>query len=77
MWEWHDWSRGWWLLMSTGMLAFWVAVAWFAVVAVRGGRDTAPDPESVLADRLARGEIDTDEYRQRLDALRDSHGRAA
>ena len=26
--------------------------------------------EDVLADRLARGEIDTDEYRQRLGALR-------
>jgi len=26
--------------------------------------------EDVLADRLARGEIDTEEYRQRLSALR-------
>jgi putative membrane protein len=26
-------------------------------------------PQEVLADRLARGEIEPDEYRQRLDAL--------
>lgn len=32
-----------------------------------------PAPEEILAERLARGEIDTDEYRRRLDALR--HGR--
>ena len=40
------------------------------------GGPTAPpapepaDPERLLAERLARGEIDPDEYRQRLDALR-------
>ncbi|MFG2823317.1 SHOCT domain-containing protein [Kitasatospora sp. NPDC048365] len=28
------------------------------------------DPEQLLAERLARGEIEPDEYRQRLDALR-------
>ncbi|HYN32176.1 MAG TPA: SHOCT domain-containing protein [Ilumatobacteraceae bacterium] len=26
--------------------------------------------QEILAERLARGEIDTDDYRQRLDALR-------
>jgi putative membrane protein len=29
-----------------------------------------PSPQEVLADRLARGDIDPDDYRQRLDALR-------
>ncbi|WP_441247432.1 SHOCT domain-containing protein [Kitasatospora sp. McL0602] len=29
-----------------------------------------PSPEQVLADRLARGEIDVDDYHQRLAALR-------
>lgn len=27
-------------------------------------------PETILADRFARGEIDNDEYRQRMDSLR-------
>ncbi|BFV60628.1 hypothetical protein KCMC57_up57320 [Kitasatospora sp. CMC57] len=30
----------------------------------------APDPEQVLAERYARGEIDTDEYRHRLETQR-------
>ncbi|WP_033823916.1 SHOCT domain-containing protein [Kitasatospora sp. MBT63] len=29
-----------------------------------------PSPERLLAERFARGEIDTDEYRHRLDTLR-------
>ncbi|MEV8510468.1 SHOCT domain-containing protein [Actinoplanes sp. NPDC051475] len=35
-------------------------------------RDSAEDAERVLADRLARGDIDTEEYEQRLHALRAS-----
>jgi uncharacterized membrane protein len=35
-----------------------------------GGRGSTDDPERTLADRLARGEIEIDEYNQRLDALR-------
>jgi putative membrane protein len=38
-----------------------------------GGRD---DPERTLADRLARGEIDTEEYQRRLDTLRSPHSPA-
>ncbi|MBC3841220.1 SHOCT domain-containing protein [Streptacidiphilus sp. 4-A2] len=34
-----------------------------------GAQPGAGTPEQVLADRLARGEIDTDEYQRRLDAL--------
>jgi uncharacterized membrane protein len=37
---------------------------------VRGDCSRRPDAESVLADRFARGEIDADEYRLRLDVLR-------
>ena len=32
-----------------------------------------PSAESTLADRFARGEIDEEEYRTRLAALRDAH----
>jgi len=35
------------------------------------------NPEQVLAERFARGEIDTDEYHQRLDTLRQSGHSAA
>ncbi|MFD7643334.1 SHOCT domain-containing protein [Kitasatospora sp. NPDC059795] len=33
-----------------------------------------PEAERLLAERLARGEIDVDEYRHRLAALRGEHG---
>jgi putative membrane protein len=52
--------------MSAGMIAFWGLIAWAVVALVRGGwasRTTStPPPHEVLAGRLARGEIDTDEY---------------
>lgn len=34
----------------------------------------AVDPTQILSERLARGEIDVEEYRQRLDALRTRPG---
>jgi len=67
------------------MILFWTLLALAITAAVRYlGRDRhdrgvasppAPPPppptaEQVLADRFARGEIDADEYRQRLDTLR-------
>jgi len=42
----------------------------------RGGQPTGtpaarpPTPQQILAERFARGEIDEDEYRKRMDALR-------
>jgi putative membrane protein len=75
------WSDGWswwaWPLMTFGMLAFWGAVAWIVVVALRGSQraeDRRP-PEEILAERLARGEIDEAEYERRLSALRSTVGR--
>ena len=59
---------GWlgWTLMSVGMVAFWGLVAWAIVALVRtkdsGGSKGSARPEDVLASRLARGEISTDEY---------------
>jgi len=63
-----------WLAMSLGMLAVWGLVLWAVVLIVRG-RDDRPGPErrsaeEILAQRLAQGEIGTDEYRDRLQALR-------
>lgn len=79
----HDGNWGWggWLLMSLTMLAFLALVAWGVFLVWRstagphsaGREQQAPPrqtPEGILAERLARGEIDADEYRARLDALR-------
>lgn len=71
-----------WLFMGLGTVAFWVAVA-FVVRSLLGGRaprlpevrgmlPQAPGhaaPLDVLQDRLARGEIDVDEYARTRRAL--------
>ncbi|MER7578477.1 SHOCT domain-containing protein [Kitasatospora sp. NPDC097691] len=38
------------------------------------GWGAGPPPEQVLADRFARGEIDAEEYRHRLETLRSANG---
>ncbi|MGW4806204.1 SHOCT domain-containing protein [Kitasatospora sp. NPDC004272] len=82
---WHDhdgmngWGVGLMALLTLLVLGLLVAAA---VVLLRylghPGRQhpaqSRPDPEQVLAERLARGEIDPDEYRHRLDALRGAGG---
>ncbi|MEN8233614.1 MAG: SHOCT domain-containing protein [Actinomycetota bacterium] len=57
-----------------GLLVVGVLV-WAIVQATPRRSDTATrtvtaSAETILADRFARGEIDADEYRRRLDALR-------
>ena len=75
MW-WSDHGWGWWPLMPLVMLVFWAAVIWLVVTVVRhASTPTSPphataDAEQTLAERYARGEIDEDEYRHRLDVLR-------
>ena len=71
---------GWaWLLMTLGMLGFWALVAVVAVALLRHpgqpDQQRRPGAEEVLAERLARGEIDADEYRQRLQTLQEATGR--
>ena len=72
----------------TGMVLFWVVLVLAIAIAVRHldrkrGESSPPPPlpppptaEQVLAERFARGEIGADEYRQRLDTLRQA-GRSA
>lgn len=77
MW-WNDGWGGWWLFMPLLGLAFWVAVIWIVVSLVRDrsgpatgtGGERPADPEEILAQRYARGEIDETEYHRRLDTLR-------
>lgn len=58
-----------WLLMSVGMVAFWGLLIWavwaFATSMTRRpeGGPRAEDPKRILDERLARGEVDSDEYR--------------
>ena len=75
----HD-GLGWgnWLVMLLSMVAFWGLVMWAVVVLFRDTqpRDAAqahPEPQDILAQRFARGEIDETEYRARTDALRAAH----
>ena len=74
MWWWHgDWSWGAWVVMTLAMVLFWGLVFWSIVTVARTAgpeRDLDDEPERILAERFARGEIDVDEYHQRVDALR-------
>ena len=73
---------GWgWFGMTIGMIAFWGLLIALGVLLFRSfsAKDTtpnesqsgptAPDPRQILAERYARGEIDEDEYQQRLATL--------
>ncbi|WP_327673362.1 SHOCT domain-containing protein [Kitasatospora sp. NBC_00458] len=77
----NGWGFG---LMAVGMLLFWGLVVVAVVLLVRHlvqtprnpqGTNPSPPPERIppeqlLAERFARGEIDADEYRHRLEVLR-------
>jgi putative membrane protein len=66
---------GWWWVMGIGWLVFLAAIVVIVLLVVRPSEHRASKgarsgPEDLLAERLARGEIDEDEYRRRRDALR-------
>ena len=64
----HDWGPGpWWPLIPL----FWLLVIGAVVFFVRRGRNWRRGPLSTLGDRFARGEIDADEYRARMDVLKE------
>jgi putative membrane protein len=78
-----DWSGhgtgGWgYGLTALIMILFWAAVIYGIVALVRYARPChtgpepvqPPTPERLLAERFARGQIDEDEYHQRLTSLR-------
>jgi putative membrane protein len=81
-WEW--WQAG---LMWVGMIAFWGLLIWAVYALVTGAnRRRGPetpgeeqrggDAQRILDQRLARGEIDSDEYRRLRDALASGEGRS-
>ena len=74
-----------WVLMTIMMLLFWGGIAALVVLIIRSTRTGSggyglpgaydpglrhDDPERILAQRFARGEIDETEFRARRDALR-------
>ena len=69
--------------MVITMIVFWGGLIWIGITVLKRNHSAPqptppngahpgqrPSPQEILAERLARGEIDTDDYRQRLDALR-------
>ncbi|CAN5873390.1 SHOCT domain-containing protein [soil metagenome] len=82
MWYGGDgWGWGGWILMTVAMVAFWALVITAIVLAIRyvaDSRHTTRPPvsgptraEDLLHERFARGEIDGEEYRQRMALLRE------
>ncbi|GAB1339824.1 hypothetical protein ACE1SV_64140 [Streptomyces sp. E-15] len=76
---WYDHNvSGWgWFAMSAGMILFWALIITIAVLLFRALNQphehthtpATPSAEDILRQRLARGEIEEDEYRRRLSAL--------
>lgn len=77
----HGGAWGGWLVMTLVMLAFWALVVAAVVTLFRStdraggdrssGRPSAPsDPLAILEERLARGDIDVEEYHALRSALR-------
>lgn len=72
-----------WLVMILNLLALWALVVIAAMALARGigtntstsPSDTDPIPMRILEERLARGEIDVDEYQARKEALRSARDR--
>jgi putative membrane protein len=65
------WDHVWWPLWLLFWLALVGAIVWLVVRrrrdGDRGGSDRASE---ILAERYARGELSTEEYRERLDVLK-------
>jgi putative membrane protein len=69
---WHDMNGTDWIWATTMMVLFWGAIAAVVITLLRRattGSTPRDTPEETLQQRLARGEIDIDEYHQRLEAL--------
>ncbi|MEQ1874578.1 MAG: SHOCT domain-containing protein [Ilumatobacteraceae bacterium] len=69
----------WWFPMVIMMVAFWGGLIWLGITLLKrsnttptyatGASPATPTAQGILSERLARGEIEADEYRQRLAAL--------
>lgn len=71
----HGYGWGWPMgVMILGWLVLVLLVVWAVWYATGAGRRPTPDGQEsarrILGERYARGELDTEEYHRRLDALR-------
>ncbi len=69
------WGGGWMWLFGIAMMAlFVILIVWLVRAAGGSGssptRDSAERAREILAERYARGELTTDEYRERIEHLR-------
>ncbi len=80
--HWIGYGMDWWMwgLMFLGIVGFWVVVLVILRVLIQGksgDSSTHPpagrDPLLLLDERLARGEIDTDEYQRTRNVLTGAH----
>ena len=75
MWSHGGWSWVLWFAMSVSMALFWGFAIWLILSMFRrdaGATRLRDHPaERILAERFARGEVDEDEYRRRVEALRE------
>ena len=85
MWNdgWHNVAGAGWLLMVFVMISIWAIAIWLLFSFQRRNsnsthqapppppQSTGQSPEDILHERLARGDIDADEYRQRHEALQE------
>ena len=73
MWSWHGDGGWWWLAGTLMMILFWGAAIWLIAQLVRStgesGSPARPSAEDIVRERYARGEIDSEEFRRRLDDL--------
>lgn len=65
--HWHDHGPAWWPVFPIGFGIFWLLVLGGGLYLLS---KRPRGPERMLAERYARGEIDEDEYRERLGVLR-------
>jgi putative membrane protein len=74
---WDGYGMGAWglVVMTVSMVLFWALIIAAIVALVRylgrtgRGEQTTGSAEAILAERFARGDIDEEEYRRRLQAL--------
>ncbi len=73
----NGWGGGWMWLWGVAMMALFVVVIVWLVRATTGGTTQTPRPpdptdraREILAERYARSELTTDEYRERIEQLR-------
>ena len=67
------WGAGWWWLVGAGFMVICMVIMGRMMGHAHsghGGHGRSDDPERTLADRLARGEIDVEEYERLLETLR-------